>query len=323
MTQMTLRNYQSARIVCMALFLIVIFRGDVHSAECSVTRGRDLTFQVSPGVYINYKIVGEGARMLVAIHGFGSSLDTWNDIVPYLKSDYQLVILDVLGFGLSARPKGFGYTIRQQAEVVASFLEFIAAQSGGNPITLIGHSYGGSIAITALEMLRDRNKSLVDRLILIDALGFPEKVHFPLYINILRVPIVNRLVLNLTSEQFRARWVLKRVFFRRTLVTSERVCRYAQFFDMPGTHDAFIRTARQLGDKAENVQLPSQIVKIEISTLIIWGTKDRLIPLPQATLFHQAIQSSQEPVSLECGHIPHEEKPAETASLIHRFLDPY
>ena len=164
------------------------------------------------------------------------------------------------------------------------------------------------MAMVSLGILRDRNKAIVDRLILIDALGFPQSVHFPLYISILRVPILNRLVLNLTPATFRARWVLNRVFFRRSLVTSERVCRYAQFFDTPGSHTAFIRTARQLGNKAEVARLSKEIARIDVPTLIIWGARDQLIPPPQAGLLHRAIFNSQEPSFLETGHVPHEEQ---------------
>lgn len=316
-------NHELSRKICLLAFLGVIFPSSAFSTSCPVSRGRDLTFQISTGIFLNYKKLGEGTRTLITLHGFGASLDTWNDIVPDLEPHYRLVMLDLLGFGLSARPKSFAYTIQEQAEAVASFIEFVAAQSGGGPVTLVGHSYGGSVALVAIGILRDRNELLVDRLILIDALGFPKRVHFPFYINILRVPILNRLALNVTSDTFRARWVLKRVFFRRSLVTSERVCRYAQFFDTPGSHTAFIRTAVQLGNNAGIEHLSTQIAKIDIPTLIIWGAHDRLIPPPQADLLHQAISNSQEAPFLESGHVPHEERPAETASLIEKFLDPY
>jgi pimeloyl-ACP methyl ester carboxylesterase len=303
--------------------LTVVLPLSAFPSSCPAPRGRDEAFQASPGVTINYSVMGDGSRTIVALHGFGSSLDTWNDIAPDLKSHYRLVTLDLVGFGLSAHPKAFPYTVQEQAGAVASFVKFITARFGGAPVTLIGHSYGGSVAMVSLGFLRDQNKSLVDHLILIDALGFPQNVHFPLYINILRVPIVNRLVLNLTPANFRARWVLNRVFFRHSLVTSERVCRYAQFFDTPGSHTAFIRTAHQLGNKVEVARLSKEIARIDVPTLIIWGSHDRLIPPPQADLLHQAISNSQKPSFLESGHVPHEEQPAQTASLIEEFLGHY
>jgi pimeloyl-ACP methyl ester carboxylesterase len=318
-----MRNQMPPPRVYLLVLLAVVLPLSAFSSSCPATRGRGEAFQASDDVTINYSVLGEGSRTLIALHGFGSSLDTWNDIAPNLKSHYRLVTLDLVGFGLSAHPKEFHYTVQQQAGAVASFVEFITARFGGNPVTLIGHSYGGSVAMVSLGFLKDRNKSLVDRLILIDALGFPQHVHFPLYINILRVPIVNRLVLSLTPATFRARWVLNGVLFRHSLVTSERVCRYAQFFDTPGSHTAFIRTARQLGNKAEVARLSKEIARIDVPTLIIWGAHDRLIPPRQADLLGQAIPNSQKPSFLESGHVPHEEQPAQTASLIEKFLGHY
>ena len=158
-------------------------------------------------------------------------------------------------------------------------------------------------------------------MILLDALAFPNQVHFPLYINILRTPLLNQLVLNLTTPEFQIRLVLKHIFYRRSLVTRERVRRYAQFANLPGSHTALIRTTRQLGDKRLKAWISEQIAKIDVMTQIIWGAHDSLVPPPQDSILHHAIPSSEEPSIVDSGHVPHEELPMDTANLITTFLN--
>jgi pimeloyl-ACP methyl ester carboxylesterase len=312
---------------------MVFFAGNALAAACpDPPRTRDRTFPTpaqtsspSPRIYLNYSVVGTGAEVLVALHGFGASLDTWHDIAPLLETRYQLYLLDMVGFGLSARPAGFHYTLREQADVVASFLEFVQRESGGRPITLVGHSFGGSVAIAAFRILKERHVKdptmpLVHNLILIDALGFPKQVHLPLYIKILRVPVANRLALSLPAT-FIVRYVLTHVFapMDRPLVTPERVCRYAE--TLPRSHRAMIDTVKDVGNKGDIAWLTEAIKEIDVPTLIIWGKYDPLIPAnPQASHFNSDIHGSLLSPFLAAGHVPHEELPSETAALIQNFL---
>jgi pimeloyl-ACP methyl ester carboxylesterase len=113
-----------------------------------------------------------------------------------LSSRHPFYALDLPGFGLSAHPRDFGYTLKEQAEAIAAFLQFVLERNPGSKITLMGHSFEGSIAIATAVLLLDNGTPLVDSLLLIDALGFPQSVHLPLYLNFLRMPVMNRLVLH-------------------------------------------------------------------------------------------------------------------------------
>ncbi len=298
-------------------FLLALGCRAVSAASCPAEEPHG-PFVVSPGVELNYKAVGDGPRTLVAIHGFGASLDTWNDIAPLLEEThrYRIFMIDMLGFGESSRSKTFSYSIQQQADTAAAFVECVEAESGAR-VSLVGHSYGGSVAMGVLGLLKDRNA--VDHLILIDALGFPNEVHFPLYINILRVWGVNYLLLNLTSSSFQTRLVINHLFYRHALVTKDRVHRYAQYLRLRGSHRALIKTAHQLGNKPAAAWLKAQIGTINVPTLIIWGSHDRLIPRAQGDLIHQAILSSKAPVLVDTGHVPQEELPGDTAQIIEAF----
>src|SRR5262245_29858203 len=74
------------------------------------------------GVTINYaaSLVSSSAPVLVLIHGFGASLETWNDIYPALRAKYSVVRLDLKGHGFSSKPDDEQYTMEDQARLLAA-----------------------------------------------------------------------------------------------------------------------------------------------------------------------------------------------------------
>jgi len=288
-------------------------------AACPPERIPENTFPLPQGVYINYRLTGNGDSVIVALHGFGGSLNTWDGIEPFLSADHRFYAIDLPGFGLSAHPRHFGYTLKEQSEAVAAFLQFVHDENPGRKITLMGHSFGGSIAIATAVLLLDRRKDLVDSLILIDALGFPQIVHLPLQLNILRVPVLSHLVLHLVPARSLARSALESGMYRRERVTNEQVCRFAQFINVPGGHDSLVRTIQQIRTP-EAVELSARIPEIGIATLIVWGSHDSLLSPDQAELLHRALPAARPVVFIETGHLAHQELPEDTAKLIQEFL---
>ena len=99
------------------------------------------------GVRLNYQIGGlkqpRNVPVVVLVHGFGASLESWHDIYPHLCGDYQTVRVDLKGFGFSSKPKDSTYSLEDQAELLASFLKGL----GLGRVVLVGHSYGGGVAL--------------------------------------------------------------------------------------------------------------------------------------------------------------------------------
>lgn len=117
--------------------------------------------EVGPhGARLGYvEIEGDGPP-LVFLHGLGASCAVYNTrtaVDPALAGRHVLMI-DFLGFGISDRPFGFGYTVRDHADSIARALDAL----GLSGVDLVGHSMGGAIAL-ALAM---RRPDLVGRLVL-------------------------------------------------------------------------------------------------------------------------------------------------------------
>jgi pimeloyl-ACP methyl ester carboxylesterase len=163
----------------------------------------------------------------------------------------------------------------------------------------------------------DHEAASISRLVLIDAAGYEQPL--PFFVGTLRIPIVNRLVLNLVPTGCRARVTLNHPFWNRDRVTPERVRRYARYFDIPGSHASYIAAARHL-IPTDHGEVISRIASIEVSTLIIWGERDKAINVSNAHKFARDVKTSRLVVLPNCGHIPHEECPVDTASAIEAFI---
>jgi pimeloyl-ACP methyl ester carboxylesterase len=270
------------------------------------------TFQYSPTVSINYETHGTGATPILLLHGFAGSLETWRDIQPLLEDSFTLYMIDLKGAGLSSKPRDANYTIDAQAQIVESFIAHLDLTN----VVLVGHSYGGGVALMTTIRLQRTPPSPLARLILIDGAAYPQKLPF-------FMKAVNNTLLKAIINQFpahtRASIALKRTFFDPSKVTDERIDRTARFMDVPGAHYALAQTARQLipDDMAAFI---SALPTIQLPTLILWGKNDHVIPLATGQRLQEDIPGAVLEILPNCGHLPHQELPAATAQIIRRFL---
>lgn len=65
--------------------------------------------------------------------------------------------------------------------------------------------------------------------------------------------------------------------------------------------------------------IEQELENIHVPTLVVWGEYDKPIPVHLGVHLHAAIQHSEFMVIPDCGHIPEEERPEETAELILDF----
>ena len=116
---------------------------------------------------IHYVESGEGQPILL-IPGAWSTYRFWNRIVPLLSKHYRLLALDYLGVGDSDKPQsGFGYTVEEQADIIAGITEALQVSK----VHIIGTSYGGSIALNLAVRYPDR----VGKIVSIEGNGMKHK----------------------------------------------------------------------------------------------------------------------------------------------------
>jgi pimeloyl-ACP methyl ester carboxylesterase len=108
-----------------------------------------------------HDLAGHGPALLF-VHGLGCAGSCDYPAVaraPAL-AGRRVLLVDLLGFGLSDHPSDFGYAVADHARVLAELLDALAPELGG-PVDLYGHSLGGSIAIELAAARPDRIGRLV------------------------------------------------------------------------------------------------------------------------------------------------------------------
>jgi (E)-2-((N-methylformamido)methylene)succinate hydrolase len=113
------------------------------------------------GYEIHYDIAGEGAP-LVLIHGVGSSLASWDEIVPRLGAGVRVIRYDTLGHGDSTKPAG-PYALSDYVSELRALLDATDVERAN----IAGYSFGGMIAQAFALAHPDR----VDRLAFISAVA--------------------------------------------------------------------------------------------------------------------------------------------------------
>ncbi len=140
------------------------------------------------------KIEGSGDALLL-IHGFPTASWDWAKLWPALTPHFRCLTLDMLGFGYSAKPKKFAYSIRAQADL---FEAFLAAQSI-QEYAILAHDYGDTVAQELLARHNEGSaKQRLTRVVLLNGGLFPE-THHPVLIQKLLASPIGSLIARLTT----------------------------------------------------------------------------------------------------------------------------
>jgi len=264
------------------------------------------------GLY--YAIYGTG-QPLLAIHGLGASMYSWREFVklPNTFPGYQIILIDLKGSGNSNKPHNKNYSIKTQRDLV---YQFIQEQNLKN-LTLVGNSYGGAVSLILTLKLSKLNPGLLTKLILIDSGGYNKLL--PWYLKLLRTPVLGWLALQILTPEEAADTVLKNAYYDDRLITNQQIAAYAAPIGARGGRYALLQIAKGVIPKDIN-KITAQYPSINVPTFILWGLNDEVIPLEIGKMLNAAIPGSSLELINECGHVPQEEKPAETICWMRKVL---
>lgn len=223
------------------------------------------------GITLSYEERGKGYPV-VLIHGFGSNAVTWRRVAKLLVADYRLISVDLKGFGRSAKPRDNQYSVDDQARLLLGFLSDLGLER----TVLVGHSFGGGVALRAAAMDVAARRSRIDALVLIDSMAFSQKL--PRFLRILRAPLIGALALRLLPPRFLSKTVLRDVFHRQDRIPDDLIDAYARNMCDADYRYALRLTARQiLPDAGED--LAASHSTVTTPSLVLWGKHDQIIPL--------------------------------------------
>ena len=247
-------------------------------------------------------------RPIVLLHGTSSSLHTWDGWAADLSQTRRVIRFDLPGFGLTGPSPDGIYSMERYVDFVTAMMEQLQV----NRYVLGGNSLGGEIAWEAAVA----NPSRVEKLILVDAGGYPLTGSMPIGFRIAQLPGISR-ISSYVLPRSMIESSLKDVYGDPSKITPELVDRYYELTLRAGNRAAVSERFAQsrAGSDADNIR------KVQEPTLIIWGAKDKLVPPEYAERFHQDIPGSWVAMFDHLGHVPQEEDPARTLDAVRQFLD--
>lgn len=261
---------------------------------------------------LHVEIFGSGPP-LVALHGFGGSSYSWHSIRGELSAGHTVYAFDLKGFGKSPKPRDGNYSVYDQSRLI---LDYIARHHLTN-ITLLGHSFGGGVALATAVELEERQPGVLSKLLLIDAASYKQDI--PWYIDILRVPVIGPISQHIVTSRKQVRTVLSHAYFNKKLITREQIESYVAPVLMPGGKYAIRETAKQIVPKDVDA-LNARYPHIKVPTLIIWGRHDEVVPLANGQRLAREIPNATLVIIESAGHIPHEEVPDTVRKPLTDFL---
>lgn len=265
---------------------------------------------------LNYNITGTGNETLLFLHGFALSTESWGGIVSKIDTNkYKIICIDILGFGFSEKPTSFDYSIESQSSLIESFLKELNIDT----ISLIGHSYGGVIGLyLTYKAITAQNDIKIKKEVLIDVPAFSDIR--PKFIDILESDFLSFLALKIMPARALAKYMIKTTFYNYKDAKNNHLERYTFFLKQKNIDESMVQMAKNiLPDKTDDIV--SCYSHIDFPVLIIWGQNDALIPVENGVSLAAKIKTSEMKIIPNCGHVPQEECPVETAYEINKFLD--
>jgi pimeloyl-ACP methyl ester carboxylesterase len=262
-----------------------------------------------------FRIAGSGPPLLL-LHGIGDTSQTWSRVMPLLAAHCTVIAPDLLGHGLSDKPRA-DYAISAYACGMRDLLAVLDIDT----VTVVGHSLGGGVAMQFAYQFPER----CERLVIVGSGGIGREVH-PL-LRLAAGPVAEVVLPFATAAP--VRWAVRRSagVLRRLPVGSlgddtEYVVDRYDGLASARSRSAFLRTLRAGVDLRGQVitMLDRCYLAAGLPTLIVWGTKDPVIPVRHARIAHEAMPGSRLELFEGAGHFPHRDDPVRFAGLLHDFI---
>lgn len=257
-----------------------------------------------------YRVAGSGPDV-VLIHGMINSSRHWEAVARRLSGSYRVIAPDLIGHGDAATPRG-DYSLGAHAAAIRDLLTTIGVERA----TIVGHSLGGGVAMQFFYQFPQRT----ERLALISSGGLGHDVSpllrgaaLPGSAALLRLATRPGIVAILAEAGARLR--------RRgnsAGVYLSAVARALDPLQEPGSRRAFLQTLRAVIDvQGQKVSARDRLYLLgEMPTLIVWGERDRTIPLSHGLEARHSIPNCRFETLPRAAHFPNLEDPEGLATVL-------
>jgi len=240
------------------------------------------------GNKIRYLESGDSKKTLVLVHGLGASAERWDQVIPLFADDFRVVVPDLIGFGYSDKP-----LVDYTPEFFSEFLEKFFDETEIKRPYIIGSSLGGQVSA---EYVASHPEN-VEKLILVSPAGVMKQ----------STPALDAYIMAaLYPNEQSAKNAFEMMEVSGKEVNEEIITGFVKRMQLPNAKLAFMSTV--LGLKNSDL-ITTRLQTISTPTLVIWGSKDPVIPIIHADSFVSAIQDCGFFIMDGCGHTPYVQDP--------------
>lgn len=247
------------------------------------------------GVRMFYTVEGEGSPV-VLMHGWGCTHETVQSISDVCQKSHKVYSVDFPGFGVSTEPdvSDGAWGVEEYTQMIERLVE---TEGITNPI-LIGHSFGGRVAI----VFASRNS--VDKVVLVDAAGVKPRRKLKYYIKVYSFKLAKKWF-NLIYGKAGASERIEKMRSRRGS---------SDYANSSATMKAIL-------SKVVNEDLCHLMPKIKAPTLLVWGKNDTATSLGDAKKMEKLIPDAGLVAFDDCGHYSFLDNRAGFAAVLNSFIN--
>ncbi|MEG0026466.1 MAG: alpha/beta hydrolase [Bacilli bacterium] len=231
--------------------------------------------------YINYG--NSNGKNVVLLHGWGQNIEMMKPVGDGLKNDFNIIIIDLPGFGASTEPKET-WTLYDYVDSIKTLLDIL----GINKPILIGHSFGGKISLLYASKYECLN------LILFSSPFRPQ---------------IKKLS-----------WKTKMLKKAKQIPGTETLAHFVKKHVGSTDYKNASTRMRDIMVLHVNLDITEDVKKIHIPTLILWGTNDLAVSCDEAYELEKLISSSGVVMYENCTHYAYLERLKQTINVLNNFL---
>jgi pimeloyl-ACP methyl ester carboxylesterase len=257
----------------------------------------------------------DASSALLLIHGIGDNSSTWLPIMPKLASRHLVIAPDLLGHGLSDKPRA-DYSIGGFANGMRDLLAVL----GIDRVTLVGHSLGGGVAFQFAYQYPE----YVERVVLVGSGGVGKQVSVAL--RAASVPGASLAIgaLRLPGMKYYTSVALKLLALLDTDmgVDAPDLIRVVEALPDLESRRAFVATLRSVVDWRGQVvtALDRSYLAAGLPVLLMWGDRDPILSERHGRLAHEVLPGSRYEVFEGAGHFPFRADPNRFVTVLEDFI---
>ena len=254
---------------------------------------------------------GRGGRpCVVLVHGIAGDSSEWEPVLDRLSTSYDVIAPDLAGHGESTRLRG-DHSIGAFATWLRDVLEALETERA----TFVGHSLGGGVVMQFAYQFPE----YVERMVLVSSGGLGREVSA--LIRAASLPGAELVLGGVGAAARGASSLLDRVGVGQQTEYAELAHRIAGLTDRD-RRAAFVRVVRAIASPGgQRVNASDRLYLAEdVPTLIVWGARDRIIPVGHGHATHGEVPGSELVIFDEAGHFPHADDPQRFMQVLQDFV---